>query len=99
MNLQMKVIEGDFCLTDADSGEYWRLFSGSCYENLSGCPIHIKSTSTPLSVLDIYSLFPEAFGRSCFRQYAALASDRLPYRPRADGEKSEVLCSGRRPGT
>ncbi len=57
MNLQMKVIEGDFCLTDADSGEYWRLFSGSCYENLSGCPIHIKSTSTPLSVLDIYSAF------------------------------------------
>ena len=89
MNLQMKVIEGDFCLTDADSGEYWRLFSGSCYENLSGCPIHIKSTSTPLSVLDISG----TAGR------LDEGSDRLPYRPRADGEKSEVLCSGRRPGT
>ncbi|MCI8275740.1 MAG: hypothetical protein HFI66_09065 [Lachnospiraceae bacterium] len=73
MNLQLEIIEGKFCLIDMDSQEYWLLFPASPYDNLSKYPVYIKSTATPVSVLEIYA----DFFRSLLQAPSSL--NKLPY--------------------
>ncbi len=73
MNLQLEIIEEKFCLIDMDSQEYWLLFPASPYDNLSKYPVYIKSTATPVSVLEIYA----DFFRSLLQAPSSL--NKLPY--------------------
>ncbi len=57
MNLQFKMIEKDVCLIDADSQEYWPLFPGSPYENLSNHPVFLSGECGWHILDDIYTVF------------------------------------------